>query len=69
LLQVSFFVLLRRGAELSVSRSTAARLENLISWFAASLMVTAGAVYAINLQNSRIDRQNGLSGRIAHYGL
>jgi membrane protein len=38
---------------LNVSRSTAVRLESLASWFAASVLVTAGVIYAINLQESR----------------
>jgi hypothetical protein len=54
--QVSFFVLMRRGAELNVSRSTAARLDNLISWFAASAVVTAGVLYALKRQENRISR-------------
>jgi len=32
------------------SRLTAARLENLAAWFGASVLVTAGVIYAINLQ-------------------
>src|SRR5262249_18323454 len=48
------------GAALSLSRSTAARLENFMSWFVASLMVTAGVLYALNLQN-RIRCKNGIS--------
>jgi hypothetical protein len=47
---------MRRGAELNVSRSTPARLDNLISWFAASAVVTAGVLYALKRQENRISR-------------
>jgi len=29
------------------------RLDDLISWFAASVLVTAGVIYALNLQEDR----------------
>jgi membrane protein len=41
---------------LNVSRSTAARLENLISWFAASAVVTAGVLYALKRQENTASR-------------
>ncbi len=41
---------------MNVSRSTAARLENLISWFAASAVVTAGVLYALKRQENTVSR-------------
>ena len=41
---------------MNVSRSPAARLDNLISWFAASAVVTAGVLYALKRQENRISR-------------
>jgi membrane protein len=34
-------------------RETPRRLDNLVSWFAASVMVTAGVIYALKLQDER----------------
>jgi membrane protein len=35
------------------ARPQNSRLENLVSWFAASVMVTAGVIYVLNLQHKR----------------
>ena len=43
---------------MNLSRSTTARLENLAAWFAASVMVTAGVIYALDFQERPTSRGN-----------
>ena len=51
---------------MGLSRSTPVRLENFMSWFAASVIVTAGVLYALNLQGSRIRRKDRITREPAY---
>jgi hypothetical protein len=44
--------------------AVSARIENLASWFAASVLVAAGVIYALKLEDDRPSRRIGLESSV-----